>query len=102
MDHYRTLQVNRNAEPEVIDKAYHALCRKYHPDHAMPSDRARATRRMQRINASYEVLSDSGARARYDLTLSADGDAHGWERFLDDGLVGLFQDWLQARDGPQR
>ncbi|TLM65927.1 MAG: hypothetical protein FDZ70_10710, partial [Actinobacteria bacterium] len=34
MDHYRTLQVTRDAEPEVIERAYRALSLKYHPDTA--------------------------------------------------------------------
>ena len=98
MDHYRTLQVSRDAEPEVIEKAYKALCMKYHPDRTDPGSRERATRRMQAINEAYEVLSDPKARLRYDLTLpSVAGSSHGWERFLDDGLVGLFQDWLNSR-----
>lgn len=96
MDHYRVLQVSRDAEPEVIEKAYKALSMKYHPDRAPAAERERATRRMQRINQAYSVLSDPNARRRYDGTLG-DTDGSGWERFWDAGLVGLFTDWLEAR-----
>jgi molecular chaperone DnaJ len=96
--HYQVLQVSRDAEPEVIEKAYRALSLKYHPDRAGSSDRDRATRRMQRINEAYRVLSDAGSRRRYDRTLPPDGvHAGGWERFMEDGLVGLFQDWLRSQ-----
>lgn len=101
MDHYRTLQVDRGAEPEVIEKAYRALCMKYHPDRVPAGRRGKATVRMQAINESYRVLSDAGSRARYDKSLGPDrteaGAGSGWERFLDAGLAGLFVDWLDAR-----
>lgn len=96
MDHYRTLQVTRDAEPEVIERAYRALALKYHPDRVPPSRRAWATRRMQRINAAYAVLSDPARRQAYDRTLPPEG-ASGWERFLEDGLVGLFLDRYRVR-----
>jgi molecular chaperone DnaJ len=99
VDHYRTLQVSRQAEPEVIEKAYKALSLKYHPDLASASERGSATRRMQRINEAYRVLSDPRARQLYDRTLPARerGGGAGWERFWDAGLAGLFLDWLETR-----
>jgi DnaJ-class molecular chaperone len=102
VDDYRILQVSRDAEPEVIEKAYKALCMKYHPDRAAAGERAHATARMQRINQAYAVLSDPAARARYDRTLPARqrGGGHGWERFMDAGLLGLFMDWYDTR--PER
>lgn len=100
MDHYRVLQVSRHAEAEVIEKAYKALSMKYHPDVATETDRDRATRRMQRINEAYRVLSDTAARRAYDRTLPAEGDgrAAGWERFWEAGLAGLFLDWLETKN----
>lgn len=95
MDHYRTLQVTRDAEPEVIERAYKALSLKYHPD-VSPEAGAGATRRMQRINEAYSVLRDPQRRRAYDATLAPEG-TNGWDRFLDDGLVGLFRDRFGAR-----
>jgi hypothetical protein len=48
------------------------------------------------------VLSDPAARACYDRTLSVEqlGGGHGWERFMDAGLLGLFRDWYETR--PER
>ena len=91
MDHYRTLQVTRDADAEVIDRAYKALSLKYHPDRASGSQRADATRHMQRINAAYAVLRDPAKRRAYDATLPPEG-ADGWDRFLESGLLGLFMD----------
>ena len=106
MDHYRTLQVSRHAEPEVIEKAYKALCMKYHPDRVPHGQRDHAGARMREINAAYEVLGDPGKRAVYDRTLPLEkddgGQVSGWERFLDDGLVGLFVDWWRAQGGAAR
>lgn len=99
MDHYRVLQVRRDAEPEVVEKAYKALSMKYHPDRVAPERREAATERMRRINAAYAVLSDREARRRYDRTLPDEyaGDGAAWERFLTGGLYGLFVDWVRTR-----
>lgn len=96
MDHYRTLQVTRSADPEVIERAYKALSLKYHPDRADAGQRAAATRRMQRINEAYAVLRDSAKRRAYDATLPPEG-ADGWDRFLENGLLGLFMDRFVGR-----
>ncbi len=91
MDYYRVLQVTRDADPAVIDRAYRALSLANHPDRAAAGERGRATRRMQRINEAYTVLSDPKRRARYDQTLPPEGGA-AWDRFWEVGLVGLFID----------
>ncbi|MDZ4169982.1 MAG: J domain-containing protein [Coriobacteriia bacterium] len=95
MDHYRTLQVTRDAEPEVIERAYKALSLKYHPD-VNPGAGRSATRRMQRLNEAYAVLRDPRLRRDYDAGLAPEG-SNGWDRFLDDGLIGLFRDRIAAR-----
>jgi DnaJ-class molecular chaperone len=91
-DHYKTLQVTRDAEPEVIERAYKALSLKHHPDHASASEKARATRRMQRINEAYSVLRDPARRRRYDAQLPAEQSAAAWDVFWDKGLVGMFKE----------
>ena len=98
MDHYRTLQVTRDAEPEVIERAYKALSLKYHPDHVAAADRLRATRRMQTINEAYAVLRDPARRKAYDAELPPEG-TDGWERFWEAGLFGLFMDRFAPRTG---
>lgn len=90
-DHYRTLQVSRDADPEVIEKAYRVLARRYHPDTAAGSPE-RAHGRMVALNRAYATLRDPAARAAYDATLPGEGGGSGWEVFWDRGLVGLYLD----------
>lgn len=59
-NYYKVLQVDSEAEAEVVKAAYRALSRKYHPDGTHPS-----TERMKRLNDAYAVLSDPQTRARY-------------------------------------
>ena len=93
VDYYRVLQVRRDAEPEVIERAYKALSLKYHPDVAHPSHRQSATRRMQLNNEAYRVLRDPVARRRYDATLPPEGMRRtAWDEFWEKGLWGLFVD----------
>jgi curved DNA-binding protein CbpA len=75
-DYYKILQVDSEAEPEVIAAAYRRLSLKYHPDTNRAVD---ATLRMQQINEAYDVLKDPARRARYDRDL-----AHGISSFGDD------------------
>ena len=62
-DPYKTLQVDPEAEDEVIQAAYRRLARKYHPD-VMPGPEAAA--RMAAINAAWARLGDPLARAAVD------------------------------------
>lgn len=87
-NHYRTLQVARDAEPEVIESAYKALSRKHHPDRNTPEDSETSTRRMQAINEAYTVLRDPAKRAAYDAQLGPE-DVSMWDTFLEHGLVGV-------------
>ena len=64
-DPYKILQVDPEAEDEVIQAAYRRLARKYHPDLATTED---AAARMASINAAWEVVGDPVARKAYDRT----------------------------------
>ena len=63
LDPYKTLQVDPEAAPEVIQAAYRRLARKYHPD-VMPGPEA--AKRMVAINHAWSLLEDPDARAAYD------------------------------------
>jgi curved DNA-binding protein CbpA len=63
-DPYKTLQVDPEAEDEVIAAAYRRLARKYHPDTA--GDGADAAARMAAINGAWERIGDPAKRAAYD------------------------------------
>jgi curved DNA-binding protein CbpA len=62
-DPYKILQVDPEAEDEVIAAAYRRLARKYHPDTATGAE---AVGRMEAINAAWEVLGDPKRRAAHD------------------------------------
>jgi curved DNA-binding protein CbpA len=62
-DPYKILQVDPEAEEEVIAAAYRRLARKYHPDTATGPE---AVGRMEAINAAWEVLGDPRRRAAHD------------------------------------
>ena len=64
-DYYKILQVSPDAAPEVIQMAYKALAKKYHPD-LNPDNAEWAQEQMKDLNEAFEVLSDPEKRARYD------------------------------------
>lgn len=76
-DYYKVLQVDPNAEPEVIEAAYRRLARKYHPDVNQSAD---AQARMKDINDAYDTLHDPMKRAEYDRKRTQAGDEAGRRR----------------------
>src|SRR3712207_8200741 len=62
---FRSLQVEPNADLEVIRAAYRRLARLYHPDR---NPRPEAQAQMRAINAAYGLLSDPRRRAAYDAS----------------------------------
>lgn len=65
-DAYRMLQVDPSAEQIVIQAAYRALARRFHPDGDQPD----ATR-MAELNRAHALLRDPEARRRYDQQRTA-------------------------------
>lgn len=64
-DHYKTLNLQRNASIKEIKIAYRRLARKYHPDrNSNVSDDI-----MKNINIAFEILSDPEKRKQHDKTL---------------------------------
>ena len=66
-DHYKILEVRRDASPEEIQHAYRALALRYHPDRNTSPD---AAARMTSINEAWEVLGDVRRRREYDALLA--------------------------------
>lgn len=64
---YEILGVDAKAEPEVIEAAWKAKARLYHPDRAPIS--AVAIERMKAVNAAHDVLKDPIKRREYDAKL---------------------------------
>ena len=63
IDPYKVLQVDPEAEDEVIQAAYRRLAQKYHPDRSPGPEGAT---RMIAINAAWELVGDPAKRAAYD------------------------------------
>jgi curved DNA-binding protein CbpA len=63
-DPYKVLQVDPEAEGEVIQAAYRRLAQKYHPDRATGDE---AVARMVALNAAWELIGEPDRRAAYDL-----------------------------------
>ncbi len=69
-NYYEILQVNENASPEIIEKAYKVLVKKYHPDLQKDEKIKEATgKRLREINEAYDVLSNTFLKEQYDIEL---------------------------------
>ena len=68
-NYYEILQINQNASPEIIEKAYKTLAKKYHPDLQEESNKKQAEEILKEINEAYEILSDPNKKALYDQNL---------------------------------
>jgi len=64
-NHYEFLQISPNAQAETIQRVYHFLAARYHPDNPETGD----PERFILLSQAYEVLSHPERRARYDATL---------------------------------
>ncbi len=62
-DPYKVLQLDPEADPEIIQVVYRRLARRYHPD-VTPGLAAAA--KMIELNAAMDILSDPTRRAAYD------------------------------------
>ena len=70
--YYEILEVSENASQEVIEKAYKALAKKYHPD-SWPRDKIfYAESKFKEITEAYETLSNENLRKDYDLKIGID------------------------------
>jgi len=68
-NYYDILQVNKNASPEIIEKAFKTLAKKYHPDLQAEENKKQSEELFKEINEAYEVLSDKEKKKKYDQYL---------------------------------
>ena len=68
-NYYEWLEISKNASQEVIEKAYKALVKKYHPDLQEADNKIKAEEMIKKINEAYSVLSDEAKRKQYDTTI---------------------------------
>jgi len=66
-DYYRLLGIDNTADTKAIQKAFHRLAKKFHPD-KNPDDKATAER-FKKISEAYITLSDPVKKSQYDLKL---------------------------------
>jgi curved DNA-binding protein CbpA len=103
VDAYRVLQVDPEAEDEVIRAAYRRLARKYHPDLTSSGE---AAERMAAINAAWELIGKPAARAAYDRGRAASRPPSPPETVSRDWTSGRstqgggFDASMRAPDGP--
>lgn len=70
-NYYEILEVDKLASPEIIDKAYKTLAKRYHPDMHEEDKKEWAEDNFKKINEAFEILSDEKKRADYDAELAA-------------------------------
>lgn len=63
-DHYKTLGIRSSADDAVIEAAYRALVRIYHPD-TYQGDKGYANKRLQEINEAWSVLSNPARKKQH-------------------------------------
>ena len=68
-NYYEILEVSENASPEVIEKAYKTLVKKYHPDLQPSEKKQEAENKIKMINEAYDTLSNSQKKETYDRQL---------------------------------
>ncbi|ESQ49177.1 hypothetical protein EUTSA_v10020374mg [Eutrema salsugineum] len=93
VDPYKVLGVSRDAKQREIQKAFHKLSLKYHPD---KNKNKGAQEKFAEINNAYEILSDEEKRKNYDLY----GDEKGQPGF-DPGFHGGNGGYSYSSNGGQ-
>lgn len=68
-NYYEILEVNKNASPEIIEKVYKILVKKYHPDLQKENEKNKYEEKIKKINEAYDILSNPEKRKKYDLNL---------------------------------
>jgi molecular chaperone DnaJ len=71
-DYYEILGVNKGATKEEIQRAFHKLAHKYHPD-----KRGGDEAKFKEVNEAYQTLADQKKRQQYDLYGSAGAGGFG-------------------------
>lgn len=94
---YDILEVSPKASKEVIEKAYKALVKKYHPDLHHPAKKAWAEEMMKELNHAYETVMDSEKRIKYDKELDISLHNHKEKKDVgnSDIIVKSFLSWYR-------
>ncbi|MEF9427014.1 MAG: DnaJ domain-containing protein [Candidatus Mariimomonas ferrooxydans] len=65
-NYYEILGVSSDADERTIQKAFHRLAKKYHPDVSSAEDVPEASEKFKLIKEAYDTLKDKGLRKTYD------------------------------------
>ena len=68
-NYYDILEINKNASPEVVEKAYKTLVKKFHPDLQSDESKQNAEEKMKELNEAYETISNPDKREKYNQKL---------------------------------
>lgn len=68
-NYYQILEVDPRASKEVIEKAYKALVKKYHPDLYGGAQKYQAEKKLKDLNEAFDILSDDFLREQYNSEL---------------------------------
>ena len=68
-NYYEILEVDSKASPEIIEKAYKTLVKRYHPDLQSGVRKKEYEEKMKEINEAYSVLTDDYKKTTYDEQL---------------------------------
>ena len=68
-NYYEILQIDKSASPEIIEKAYKTLAKKYHPDLQDETHKKEAEEKFKIINEAYQTLSNPQLKASYDQNM---------------------------------
>jgi curved DNA-binding protein len=63
IDHYETLQISPNADPDTIQRVFRLLAQRFHPDNKDTGD----ADRFRALHEAYSILSVPEKRAQYDV-----------------------------------
>ena len=69
-NYYEILEVSKHASPEIIEKAYKTLVKKYHPDLQEGTLKDEYEQKLKLINEAYDILSDNDKKLKYDQELT--------------------------------
>jgi curved DNA-binding protein len=63
VDHYETLQISPNADPDTIHRVYRILAQRFHPDNLETGD----SEQFRNVSDAYRILSEPELRAAFDV-----------------------------------
>ena len=95
---YEILEVSENASPEIIEKAYKTLAKKYHPDLQEETNKSKAEVMMKKINEAYDVLGNEEKRKAYNAELEAKREQEELEKQSTQGFQGYSEN-MQYQNG---